>query len=400
MSEETRVDISGEEDGELSDPVLRRALEHAPDRAAAPGQRLSEAIRTLAHEAVTPSLPARPARPPWWQRLFGLGGHGAAAGGGGRMPWNAAFATLLVAVLVTVMWQREPLPGAQTDGGKESAAPASSSSPAAAPEVSAVPAMPTSAPKAAARPEAVPATEAPRAPVAAGPSGSRAAPAGAMRERLATGKAEAEKKAHRQDAADGTAALPGMPQKPAPAPAVPPPAALPETLGRTAPRIAAPAATVPPPSPAPPAPAALAPRPAPLADAAAPAGLRTDVSAPPTFSALSQWTRLRITPAGGEGRSLSRDDARELGPLLGSAALAGVDAQPLSGPVDWRIALERNGEVLAVLELAGAQVRWRESGVPPGTGTPAPDALAALRRALSEAPAGTPAQAPVSRPAR
>lgn len=119
------------------------------------------------------------------------------------------------------------------------------------------------------------------------------------------------------------------------------------------------------PTPAPPAPAARAPD--------------------PTFQALVQWTQLRITRNGADSRVLSRAEAGELGGLVGTAALAGVGSQPLTGTIDWRIALERDGEVLGVLELAGGQVRWRENGVPPGTGEPGAGALSALRQALDTA---------------
>ncbi len=48
---------------------------------------------------------------PWWRRLFGGGGEPRA-----RMPWNAAFATVLVAGFVAVLWHREPVPDARLDG--------------------------------------------------------------------------------------------------------------------------------------------------------------------------------------------------------------------------------------------------------------------------------------------
>ena len=104
----------------------------------------------------------------------------------------------------------------------------------------------------------------------------------------------------------------------------------------------------------------------------------------PTFNALAQWTQLRITRNGADSHVLPRAEARDLSALVGSAALAGVGSQPLTGAVDWRVALERDGEVLGVLELAGGQVRWREKGVPPGTGQPGAGALSSLRQALEE----------------
>lgn len=100
-------------DDDLHDPRLRRALDHAPDRDAMPAAHTREAILKMAHNLAAASAPAtsRPAETaPWWRRLFGGGSPRS------RMPWNAAFATVLVATFVTVLWHREPVPDAQLDG--------------------------------------------------------------------------------------------------------------------------------------------------------------------------------------------------------------------------------------------------------------------------------------------
>jgi len=138
--------------------------------------------------------------------------------------------------------------------------------------------------------------------------------------------------------------------------------------------------------------------PAPPSAAAAPAGsassaarpapppsVRTEATDPPTFAALSQWSRITITRRGGETRTLQRDEARDLNALLGSAAISAVGPQPLSGTPEYRITLERNREVLAVFEVAPTQVRWREGKTPSATGVPSAPALAALRTALRDA---------------
>lgn len=127
--------------------------------------------------------------------------------------------------------------------------------------------------------------------------------------------------------------------------------------------------------------APAAPANAPLAEAA------NQIEAPPqpSFAALSQWTRITITAANGESRSLTRAEARELGALLGSAAITAVSPQPLRNRVDWRATLERDGQPLARFELARGEVRWRENGVPPSTGQPPEGALDGLRDALREA---------------
>ena len=288
---------------DLRDPVLQRALENAPDQAATADWRLGQSIRAMAHEAVAPSLPELPvpAERSWWQRLLGIG-----AGGG--VPWNAAFATVLVGVLVTVMWQREPVPGAQLDAPQEER-------------------------------QAAPPAPAPALP----PAVREAAPAAD----------KAVERARQAPVRDEAARMKVQPPSPSPPPP-PPPSALPAPVTPAAPAAPSRAAGMASPSPAPPAPVAPAP-----------------IRAPdPTFNAFAQWTQLRITRNGAASRVLSRADAGDLGGLVGAAAQAGVGSQPLAGTVDWRIALERDGEVLGVLELAGDQVRWRENGVPPGTGAP------------------------------
>jgi hypothetical protein len=121
------------------------------------------------------------------------------------------------------------------------------------------------------------------------------------------------------------------------------------------------------------------------ARAAAAPSARSESTEPPTFDALAQWSRITITQRGGESRSLSRAEARELNALMGSAALSAAGAAPLAGTPDWRVTLERNGETLAVFEVARSQVRWREGRAPAATGTPSAGALAALREALREA---------------
>lgn len=380
-------DLGDADDGALHDPLLQRALAHAPDHAVTPDAALSQSIRVLAHEAVAPSLPAGPvgAERPWWQRLLGIGG-----GAGSRMPWNAAFATVLVGVLVTVMWQRQPVPGAEPDAPMQErhAAPVPAQRPAAvAPESAPAPASPP--------------------PAATAPSSQEPAPSSVLDAALAEAHANTEAAKRVLDARDRDR------ERQAREAAVDRAASLAaekaveraqQTLAREQVKLQA-EQQLPPPTQWPPAmpaaPSAPAPnagaatealRAAPPAAAAAPvspartAGPAAAATSPaadatPTFNALSQWTQLRITH-GGDSRVVPRAEAPELGALVGSAALAGVGPQPLKGAVDWRIALERNGEALGVLELAGGQVRWREKGLPAGTGTPGAGALSSLRQAL------------------
>jgi hypothetical protein len=118
-----RTGFDDADGNDLHDPALRRALDHAPDRDALPEAHTRDAILKMAH-----NLAAQPASTsaasataagaansasvlPWWRRLFGGGGEPRS-----RMPWNAAFATVLVAAFVTVLWRSEPVPEARLDG--------------------------------------------------------------------------------------------------------------------------------------------------------------------------------------------------------------------------------------------------------------------------------------------
>jgi hypothetical protein len=351
-------------DGELRDEALHRALLNAPDHTAAPNWRLRKAILDHAHDAVTPfaaaAEPEGPART-WWQRLLGLGGQG----GGARMPWNAAFATVLVGVLVTVLWQREPVPGARPAGEAQVSAPAQRSE---------APAAPASPPPAAPSPSPAPSPQAPE----------RALPSS-------------------QDIVGGAAPVPEAPVEPATAPAPakgarssrsaerPSPTPAPSELARrqaddaalsgsaaaTAKEARKKEAAAPAAEPAP-APAAAPPAAAPPPPSASPAL--------PTFSALSQWSRITITQRGGASRTLSRAEAQDLNALLGSAAISAIGSQPLAGTPEWRVTLERsNGDVMATFELGRNQVRWREGRGAAATGMPSASSLAALREALQHA---------------
>lgn len=362
-------------DNDLQDDALRRALAHAPDHTAVPHWRLRKAILERAHDAVAPFPATRMQEPetrPWWQRVAGLGS-------GSRMPWNAAFATVLVATLVTVLWQREPVPGARPDGEARVAAQA--------PAVSAPPAPTEPAPQAESAP-VLPSE--PAAPVLEAPAAATAPPA---LTRPGADEAESRKKERREaPAAQSAPPVPAAPVAPvAPAESSADAAARPaprDSLAARARREEEAAAkqgfappVSPPAGPAVPGAAAGAAR----AARPASANVRTEATEPPTFAALSQWNRITIAQRGGASRSLSRAEALDLNALLGSAAITAVGGQPLASTPEWRISLERNDEVLAVFEVARGQVRWREGRAPPATGAPSAPALAALNEALRNA---------------
>jgi len=112
------------------------------------------------------------------------------------------------------------------------------------------------------------------------------------------------------------------------------------------------------------------------------------------FSSLSRWTELRVANVNGSVRVVPRAEAGDLGLLMSSAAIMAVGGPPLRSLPEWRVSLERRGQVLAVLEVARSDVRWTEGGLPPATGRPPAEALDALRSALSQAiKPGAPAKA-------
>jgi hypothetical protein len=412
--------FDGDDDGALRDPMLRRALDHAPDHDALPNPRTRDAIRKMAHNLATVPATSPAVAAPWWRRLFGGGGETHA-----RMPWNAAFATVLVATFITVLWHREPVPDARLDGeaGVASAPPAAS-----APAPASVPPAPAPAPTPA---PAQPATEAARDAVSGGSPQRREDPV----RRAAPAPVPSDKPAA---PAPVIAAAPTPPSAPAVAPpspapmaeqSAPAPRAFPRTEERreenepenrqrspvaagAPPAVAmAPAA---PPSPresadssASPALSAAqrsasansgteasgalrqAPAPVARAPAPAPASAAAKASADDTsaFAALDRWTSLNLMRAG-RGVSQARGDTEGLAALVNAVARsATAPGAELAAPVEARLELYRGATLLAVLEIAGDQVRWTPQAAGTGggasIGTPPASTLAALRALLA-----------------
>jgi hypothetical protein len=417
-------DFESGDEGALQDPVLRRALEHAPDSSAMPDPRTRDAIRKMAHN-LAPVPNATPASDgegaaPWWRRLFG-GGEAHS-----RMPWNAAFATVLVATFVTVLWYREPIPDARLDGeaqvgGAAAPAPVQPSAPS--------PAVVAPVPQAPATQDAAPVQPAPQATEPArdtaneesarrrGDALRRPAPAPAGKE---TGAAQER---DRKTSAAPTAPVLAAPvPAPAPAPesavasspppaaavakATPPPsiaeqsAAEPRAFPRTEDRgVAAPMAAAAPPTMqrerAGSAPALSAQRntdaepsgalrQAPAPRAAIAAGTASPQGDTSPFSALDGWTSFNYVRAGQTVRH-ARGEVEGLAASVNAVARsATVPGGDLAAPVEARLELYRGTALLAVLEIAGDQVRWTpQAGGQPSVGTPPASALAALRALLA-----------------
>jgi len=408
----------GGEDAALRDPALRRALDHAPDSDALPDPRTRDAIRKMAHN-LAPVPAAAPAAEdksavPWWRRLFG-GGEGSRA----RMPWNAAFATVLLATFVTVLWHREPVPDARLDG-EAGVASAPATAQEAAPSAAGVPApaaAPAPAPATASAPPPAPA----QAPAQVQPQPQAEAARDAvseesMRSRDIAVRRSVPPPSGKQAAAPApepqiSQAAPEPPPLPAPLPAPAPPAAVP-------PAPASPAAAIaPPPPPAPMAPAAppaareaigggvsasspalSAPQRSPSAEAAsdmlrsAPApraavmaGKAAAGPAEGAFSALDQWTSLNATRAGQSVRH-ARGDTEGLAALVNTLARsATAPGAELAAPIEARLEFYRGATLLAVLEIAGDQVRWTPQGTAAGAsiGMPPAQALTELKALLA-----------------
>ena len=119
--------------------------------------------------------------------------------------------------------------------------------------------------------------------------------------------------------------------------------------------------------------------------APAPAAAKARAEDASVFSALDQWTSLNLVRAG-QGVRQARGDTEGLAALVNvvarSATAPGAD---LAAPVEARLELYSGTTLLAVLEIAGDQVRWTpQSGAAGGAsvGTPPAAALAALKALL------------------
>ena len=413
-------DFDGDGDRALHDPVLRRALDHAPDSGAMPDPRTRDAIRKMAHNLAPVPATVRLAAAPWWRRWFGGGETHA------RMPWNAAFATVLVATFVTVLWYREPIPDARLDGeaqvgGAAAPAPVQPSAPS--------PAVVAPEPQAPATRGAAPVPPAPQATEPArdtaneesaksrGNALRKPAPAPAGKQTGTTQETDRKTSevppapvlaAPAPAPAPESAAAPSPPSAPAAAASKVTPlpsiaeqsAAEPRAFPRTEDRSAAApmAAAGPPPMQrerADSAPALSAQRnanaepsgalrqaPAPRAAVAAGAASPQGDTSP--FSALDSWTSFNYVRAGQAVRHVRGDVEGVAASVNSVARSATVPGSDLATPVEARLELYRGTALLAVLEIAGDEVRWTpQAGGRPSVGTPPASALAALRALLT-----------------
>jgi hypothetical protein len=304
---------------DLRDARLERALRSAPDDRVQPAPAVRRAILEAAKAAVAPPAPLV-----WWRKWW--------AGMGGAQSRNAAFATVLLAGVITLMWRHEEVPPA----GADRAAP-----------TAAVPAAPaTSAAK------AEPSLPESSAPVAAAPAEKRAAPvrtpppAAAVQAPSPPAVRDAGPPSAERQRADA----PGSLAQPAPA--------------------AAPAA-------------AAAETQAPVAPSAAPARARAQANASADTTASSPaWDVLRVERGNRTG-SWSRAEAVSLSPLLQRATSRGGEETAVSDAIGLRLELLREGQAQGVLEVGSDWLRWQPAGGAASTRRDA--ALAAAVRGAVEA---------------
>jgi hypothetical protein len=357
----------------LRDARLQKALEHAPDADAVPGDATRAAIGQFARAAVQPA-PAAPVAValPWWRRLGTMAPNS-------RMPWNGAFATLLLAGVITLIWRDEPVPGPQLDtppgaaGGAQ--APAPPPAPAPAPAAQAPAPAPASA--AAAQPAKTPAPVESAQPAAAADKAAQARIAeNQARQRE---KTDQEKRRAAVEAERSVKSLPGLARDEAvtapPAgqrPATPPVAAAPPPAYSPAPAAAPPA-----PAAAPVAPAA------PRAESSGSIQLRS----PPLGASLpAGWTRLFIS-MGSQLVEASRIGQPQLAAALQRAA-GGTAREPFTGNVVATLGFATDAGVIGVLDVSETHLRWTPrvaGGVPAFEGRPTQQQMQELLMAIRQA---------------
>lgn len=348
---------------EMRDARLARALQAADEDAGGPSAATRDTILRAAREtAAGPVVPSAPWRR-WWQLPEN------------RLTLNAAFASLVIAGFITLLWHDEEVPGARpTQSGAPPAPAAAPATPAAASAAAPAPAgLPGNTTEAATRPAAPAAGMAaprqspladrtePPPPLRAPPELAKKAEA-ARKDEEARRDEGARKEQAPARAAERERALAAGAEKAAPESNAPVPSAMPAP--------AAPATAI---APAPaPAPRALAPAPA-TAQSIAPQ------AAPAPRAAWEDWSEARIEL---QGRAATVERARgfRLSELLYGVINAPADAAAGDEPMAVRITLSRLGLTVGTLEFGARHARWTPVGGAPRLLLPRADALRALEQ--------------------
>ena len=96
---------------DLRDARLHKALAHAPDAQDLPGDAARIAILNVANNSISTRAIGRISlQTSWWRSLWAQTGR---RGG----PWNAAFATVLLGSIITLIWFEREVPDARPDEG-------------------------------------------------------------------------------------------------------------------------------------------------------------------------------------------------------------------------------------------------------------------------------------------
>ena len=339
---------------DLRDARLQRALDAAPDAQPTPAAGTRQAIRRAARAA----LQTEP-RAVWWRRWW-------AGSGRQRMPWNAAFASVLLAILVTVLWREQDTSEAAMENARRDATVPTGNDSGGVIAGSA----PTPAPIPAVAPAAEPPGEKPATPSPVAPDKQKKPGTDTRAATASTRPSTVEPERRRRDASLATV-------EPQPAPA--------QAAGPATPAADRQQATT-----------ANATEPARRSEkssvetsvaAATPQAAGAAAAPPPPRTAARlqvaavEWTSVRI---GMEGRRVEvpREQAARLAGLLNAVVALADSDEPLTGPVVARIETVRGPAVVGVLELLPPQVRWTPQSAVGAARTARPDT--ALLQALQD----------------
>ena len=345
----------------LRDARLQHALDNAPDAGLLPKIETKNAIHTIATNAIQTSGDGKKIiKLSWWQRCWNTLGQQNA-------PWSAAFATLLLGGIITLLWHGQEIPDAAPDRQSTSATPAMPT-PSLASEP---PPVASSAPPSneALKRAPVQITQVQPAPTAARAKAKEAAVAEVAEIDPTDKKSSAPfaKQGATKDVADASpsAAPPAGADK---LTAVPTPMTSPAMTERPAAQAARAAAALPlSPVPAPaPAPATAAPAPAPApaampapaaaAPAASPRMASNDMSAPQWVRATLLLNGKTVSVSGAPLRAL----AQHLNTLIAQSKPSS-DALPSAAAV-LRLSLTSPTGELSLLQLWPQVLSWQPAG--------------------------------------
>lgn len=327
----------------LRDARLQQALAHAPDAQATPSTANKIAIKKLAAYAINPRLDgdfsSNNSTKPWWRRLWENAGRPSA-------PWNAAFATMLLGSIITLVWYEKDVPDAAL--AEKSEIVANAARPATPPVATLPPAVVAPPPE----------PEPPRQDKAGATVAAQPPPVSAARQ---------------PEAAQGGIKLPEAATK----------ATAPRDLAKSkSSGGAAPPAPAPAPAPAAPAPApaiAAAAAPTPLSRAVPGRARSQDDGMESPLTRLGNWTSAELSYQDRVVR-LSRPQAQALVDQVLAQVAANFGAgsgEPQGAPALRLQLLDTNGN-LAEFELWRGTFKWRRRGEAELIGTLSVDQAAAL----------------------